>query len=233
MINRTARVILGLLRQSPESIWSLKATLRRKLAHLWTESDGQLYPAVKSLLAVNLISAGPPENRRERTPLRITEAGLRVLRGWLRENPKPDTPRDELALRISLLTEAADADTFRHLDEELQRSLHIADLERALLGAPGRHMLMVSSFAAHWLARRWVILHHDARAAWCREVITHLREIAHPDLNPLMNDPPPKRSEPDAAEMEAILALARRGELPADWDDRFRVDSAVSPSTGS
>ena len=216
MITRTARVILGLLRQSPESIWSLKTTLGRKLAHLWTESDGQLYPAVKALLAVNLISAGPPE-RRKRTSLCITDSGRRELASWLRENPEPDTPRDELALRISLLTEAADATTFRHLDEELQHCLRVAQSERTLLGSPGRHTLMVSSFAAHWLARRWVIHRHEARAAWCREVITHLREIAHPELNPLMQDPKAEAQEHD---MEVIMELCRRGELPADWPDR-------------
>ena len=173
---------------------------------------------------MNLISADPPENRRERTALRITDAGRRELGKWLGETPEPDTPRDELALRISLLTEHANENTFRHLDEELQRCLRVADSDRTLLGSPGRHMLMVSSFASHWLARRWVILQHEARAAWCREVITHLREIAHPELNPLRQEPKP---QPTAHDMEVILALARRGELPADWSDAFESDDVA------
>lgn len=214
-------------------MWSLKTTLRRRLQDLWSESDGQIYPAIRSLLAVNLVSADPPENRRKRTSFRITDAGRRELNDWLRERPQPDTPRDELPLRISLLTEAADAHTFRHLDEELQHCLRAADSERTLLGTPVRHTLMVTSFASHWLARRWVILRHEARAAWCREAITHLREIAHPELNPLMQDPNAKPKEPD---MAVILELSRRGELPPDWADQLALHStdslSDSPSVG-
>ena len=185
-----------MLRQSPQSLFDLKRTLRRRLSHLWSESDGQLYPALRELIIDELITADPGDGPRHRTPLRITEHGLNTLAELFRESPRPDTPRDELALRVSLLHERIDPSLFRHLDDELQRCLRVADTERAQLGAPDRYTLQVVETAAHWLARRWVILLHDARAAWCREAITLLRELAHPELNPLYDDPPPEPPPP-------------------------------------
>lgn len=242
MITRTARVILGLLRQSPESIWDLKRTLRRRLADLWSESDGQLYPAVRELIIDELITADPCDGPRHRTKLHITEHGRAAVAAWLRDDPQPDTPRDELALRISLLHERVDPNTLRHLDDELQRCLRIADTERARLGSPDRYTLQVTATAAHWLARRWVILLHEARAAWCREAITLLRELVHPELNPLLTElepapvpavepmpseplphddapeptPPRRRSQP--IDIETLMELARSGKPIPRWD---------------
>lgn len=187
-LTRTAFVVLGLLRQSPESVWDLKRSLGLKLAAIWTESDGQLYPAVQRLLSAGLISADSPQPPRKRVKLSLTESGRQALTEWRRSAPLPDTPRDELALRIALLSERPDAHVFRQLDDELQRALTAAHVERSLLGTPNRHMLLVPAIAGNWLTRRWVILQQEARAAWCREAITHLREIAHPELNPLMQE---------------------------------------------
>lgn len=139
MISRTARVILGLLRQSPQSLWDLKRTLNRRLLHLWSESDRQPYPAIRELIIDELITADPQDNPRHRTPMRITEHGRHTLAQSLRESPRPDTPRDELALYVSLLHERVDPSLFRHLDDEVQRCQRIADSERALLGAPDRY----------------------------------------------------------------------------------------------
>lgn len=220
MITRTARVILGLLGQSPQSAWDLKQSLRRQLLHLWSESDGQLYPAIKELLAAKLITAAP-SGRRGRTPLRITDDGRRVLKDWVQHEPEPDTPRDELALRIALIKDEVDPAIFRHLDDELQRCLQVTATERGHLGAPDRHMLLVTSIAANWLARRWVILQHEARAAWCREAITHLREIAHPDLNPLLQERPKEAPQPQL-DLDTILRMITRGETPPEgWERAF------------
>ena len=174
---------------------------------------------MKQLIAAGLLSPDPRKNRRSRTWLHVTDEGREELARWLEVDPTADTPRDELVLRIALMKEHATATTFRHLHDELRRCEETAHVERALLGSPDRSMLAVSSKAANWLARRWVILRHDARATWCREAITLLRENDSPELSPAPPPAPARVLEP--WEMENVYAMMRAegyGPPPAHTD---------------
>lgn len=189
-LSRTANIVLALLNLHRSTAYDLRLTLRRRMDLIWNESPGQLYPAVKQLLSLGLISEDRVPAPRERVTLSITDDGRLAAEHWLTTAPSADTPRDELVARVALLQRTPSAHLLHHLDTELQRTSARADAERTLNPPADRHMLNVPSIAGERLARRWVILFNEARATWCREALVHLRELAHPELNPLLSRPP-------------------------------------------
>ena len=66
MAKNTEHVILGMLAFEPMSGYAIRQAIRQSVALFWSESDGQLYPALKRLLnqgeiKIVLSDAGLPE----------------------------------------------------------------------------------------------------------------------------------------------------------------------------
>lgn len=94
--------ILGLLSIEPMSGYDIRRTLDENLSHFWSESFGQIYPALKRLEAAGLAApakSGDSGNRRKRV-YAITPQGRARLRAWLSDAPKSQPPRNELLLKI-------------------------------------------------------------------------------------------------------------------------------------
>ncbi|MBI2681690.1 MAG: PadR family transcriptional regulator, partial [Acidobacteriales bacterium] len=98
----TPFAILALLTLKPMSGYELKKLMQGSIAHFWTESYGQIYPALRKLASECLAqrkterSSGKPE----RQVYRITTKGRTVLRRWLESEPRVQPPRSELLLKL-------------------------------------------------------------------------------------------------------------------------------------
>jgi PadR family transcriptional regulator AphA len=101
-MSTTPYAILGLLSIEPMSGYDIRRNLEESLSYFWSESYGQIYPALKRLEAARLIAPvkrAAPEARRRRL-YALTPQGRARLRAWLAEPPKPQPPRNEFLLKI-------------------------------------------------------------------------------------------------------------------------------------
>jgi len=102
--NTTQYAILGLLTIEPMSGYDLGKNLPETLNYFWAESNGQIYPALKRLVADDLIAAvaTQPVGRRVKQKYALTPAGRKRLEEWLAKPPRLQPPRNELLLKVFL-----------------------------------------------------------------------------------------------------------------------------------
>jgi PadR family transcriptional regulator, regulatory protein AphA len=101
-MSTTPYAILGLLSIEPMAGYDIRRNLEESVSYFWSESYGQIYPALKKLEASRLITPvrQTASNTRGRKLYALTTAGRERLRTWLAEPPKPQPPRNELLLKL-------------------------------------------------------------------------------------------------------------------------------------
>jgi PadR family transcriptional regulator AphA len=119
--SRTPMVILGLLTIEPMSGYDIKATIDESIGHFWSESFGQLYPALKRLLEQGLVTCTEDagEGGRKKKVYAITDAGSAALTEWLGSQPTPRFVRNELLLRMFFGHDTAPEVISGHLRREI------------------------------------------------------------------------------------------------------------------
>jgi DNA-binding PadR family transcriptional regulator len=118
--NRTAYVILGMLSIEPnKSGYDIRKAVESSVGHFWNESYGQIYPALKRLVAEGLIvpSRSTTAPRQRRQEYSLTEAGHACLREWLALPFQNDPPRNEFLLKLFFGREAAPGVAIAHVRE--------------------------------------------------------------------------------------------------------------------
>ena len=100
--NKTVYVILGLLSEQPLSGYEIKKLIKLRFQFFWSESYGQLYPTLKSLVKDNLIQVFPLEKQSNRNEIKycITDLGKEKLKEWLFVSPEKETIRLEILLKM-------------------------------------------------------------------------------------------------------------------------------------
>lgn len=183
----TRFVILGLLRFGPLSGYEVRAELAREASTFWSESYGQIYPALRSLLKAGLVTRAEPRaasrakgrakaGRRPKSVVAITARGRAAFQEWLELPPRADPPRNELLLKLYLADREFLAKPEAWIRDLLEREEILLDrlvrMQRDVPRAPHRHPnVRFWSFAlAHGEARS------RATIAWCR---TTLASLAH------------------------------------------------------
>jgi PadR family transcriptional regulator, regulatory protein AphA len=181
----TPYVILGLLRVGPLSGYEIRAELSRAASSFWSESYGQIYPALHGLRRsgrVRLLSrAGgrPPARRRPKSIYAITVKGRAALEEWLARPPRSEPPRNELLVKLYLAEREFLDKPEAWLRSLLEREQERLDrLERMQSEMPrGQHR--------HPNVRFWSIAlaHGEAQAratiGWCRATlgaVAHLQQ---------------------------------------------------------
>ena len=100
-LSSTAFVILGMLGWRPMSGYEIKAIVDKSTRFFWAASYGQIYPELRRLSSAGLIEGTPrPKGGRKRTEYRLTPAGRKELRAWLRREPEVFELRDEGLLKL-------------------------------------------------------------------------------------------------------------------------------------
>jgi PadR family transcriptional regulator, regulatory protein AphA len=97
----TAYVILGMLGWRPMSGYEIKSLVDKSTRLFWAASYGQIYPELRRLAAAGLIEGrASPQGGRKRNVYRLTPAGRKELRAWLRQDPEVFEVRDEGLLKL-------------------------------------------------------------------------------------------------------------------------------------
>ncbi len=182
----TDYALLGLLSIEPMSGYDIRQNFQESLNFFWNESYGQIYPALKRLLAQGCVApvAGRQNGRRQRRAYAITSKGRAQLRTWLAKPPRKQPIRDELLLKLFLGRLAAPgvcAEHIRRLRREQEELLaHYQEIKKRV----------GIERAGHPHARFWYMtLKHGieirrARIRWCDETLAALEESPRPSRRP-------------------------------------------------
>ena len=98
----TADAVLGLLSMGPMSGYEMRRMISQSIGHFWSESFGQIYPALKRLTAEGLVEKRTEvkKGQRERNVYSLTKAGKKQLKKWAEVPAGVAVPRNELLLKL-------------------------------------------------------------------------------------------------------------------------------------
>ena len=172
--------ILGMLSIAPMSGYDIKKRVEESISNFWTESYGQIYPILKSVVAEKLVTktvekgSGKPD----RHVYSLTELGRKELQRWLGEGVTPKVERNELLLKLFFGEEVTFDINIRHVEQfrELQRGLLErysaieADIQATHKGNPNLpYWLLTVRYGQH-VSR--------ALLDWCNEALAKLNSMA-------------------------------------------------------
>ena len=190
--NRTRYVVLGMLSEAPMTGYGLRKAIASSVGHFWRESYGQLYPALRALVAEGLVEAratrGGPG--RPGASYHVTPRGRAALAAWLALPPALSPPRNEILLKVFFAGIVPPEVTARNLDGvAAQLGAQRAALERIakVMDAPGggRH-----PDARYWrLTLDYGLEFTGLALAWIARVKSAL---ARADAHPVRRGPAPR-----------------------------------------
>ena len=178
---KSTYAILGMLSIEPMSGYDIKKEIEGSISNFWTESYGQIYPVLKSLVAKKLVTktvqkgAGKPD----RHVYALTEKGRKELRAWLAEDASmPKVERNEFLLKLFFGEEVEVSVNIRHVEQfrELQRGLfekYKAIEKEIKIQYPDDPNL------PYWLMTARCGQHvRQALLDWCDETLAKLKKMA-------------------------------------------------------
>lgn len=116
-MRQTDYVILGLLAEQPLSGYQIKKLVDIRFKFFWSESFGQIFPALKSLTAEGLAEECAQEHAggRAAKTYQITQAGRDALVVWLGQPVEKESLRLEILLKTYFSNYAAPSVMLTHL----------------------------------------------------------------------------------------------------------------------
>ncbi len=126
----TVESLLVMLSLHSMSGYQLRLTVRRTIGNFWQESFGQIYPALRGMVAEGLVTCVAVEEPGQRASkvYALTEAGRARLREWLNLPCERQVMRDELLLKLFSGIDAPRGSLERHVGEYREKVLD--DLQR-------------------------------------------------------------------------------------------------------
>jgi DNA-binding PadR family transcriptional regulator len=101
--SRTIFTVLGMLTIAPMSGYEITKTIRNSTSFFWSESEGQIYPALRECLKLGLATCqedSAKETNRNKKIYKISNKGKKELISWLSEKAQPALVRNELLLKL-------------------------------------------------------------------------------------------------------------------------------------
>ena len=172
----TDYAILGMLSISPMSGYFIRKSIRESVAHFWSESYGQLYPALKRLSTQGLVRARTAKTgHKERHVYSLTAQGRSRLKDWLVAPPEARPPRIELLLKIFFGRLAAEA-CASHVRDFRDQQARVLKACAAMEGPFAAALKNPSDpgLAFRFTTLRYGILHLHADLAWADETLAFL-----------------------------------------------------------
>lgn len=172
----TPFALLGMLGLGARSGYELRRELSETAGTFWSESYGQIYPALRELSRKGL--ARRHSARRPGGPTRylyeITPKGRDALRRWLAEPPRAAPPRNELLLKLFFSDrDSVDAPALwarALLVEETERLRHVRRMKEQLPRGPHHQR----SIRFWMMTLEYVERQSEATVAWCQRTISTL-----------------------------------------------------------
>ncbi|HWX56354.1 MAG TPA: PadR family transcriptional regulator [Verrucomicrobiae bacterium] len=172
--------VLGVLSLKPSSGYDVKQFVEGSIGHFWSESYGRIYPLLKEMTADGLITRRQGEKnsgRPERQVYSVTPRGEAALRHWLEQQPRNESPRSELLLKLFFSKRIGPQASAKHVREKKQleeNKLAIyAQIETGLRRQYATHpelpyWLLTLSFGRHMC---------QGLVDWCDEALQTLSQL--------------------------------------------------------
>jgi PadR family transcriptional regulator, regulatory protein AphA len=168
--NKTKYSILGALSFSHMSGYDIKHWVLDVTGRFWSESDGQIYPALAQLLKDGLVKCNEKlaTGKRPRKVYTITTKGKKELQQWLSLPAQENTARNEFLLKLFLGKNMPKDDYLehikRHQKQVTEKLQYYLNLEKHI---QEEHRDM----AEYWLiTMRNAICHAQTELKWCEDV---------------------------------------------------------------
>jgi DNA-binding PadR family transcriptional regulator len=177
--SKTSYAVLGMLSIAPMSGYDIRQTMKESTSNFWSESDGQLYPALASLHKQGLISCKMEknENEREKKIYSITAKGMALLTQWLTRAAETQSVRSEILLKLFFGANVS-PDVSR---EHIQMHCYQTKSMLAQLAASKKqlqHEHKDSPHLPYWLMSiDYGMQIAEAKLAWCDGVIEKLNKM--------------------------------------------------------
>jgi len=176
----TPYAVLGMLSLAPMSGYDIRKEAETSIGYFWSESFGQIYPALRDLGARGLIRrrAGRRGGNRERHVYEITERGCEALAAWRAEPPRDPPFRNELLLKLFFGGHGPPVHEIEWIDRQLAREL------QALQEFGRIRELIMKEQRDHPSLPFWLMTlsygEHRSRSLirWCRETSRALKALA-------------------------------------------------------
>lgn len=154
--------------RGPCSAYAIRREFAQSTSSFWSASSGSIYPVIKRLKALKLVSAvSDPSDGRGTHDLVATASGVRVLRSWVRDLPdwtgKPGL--DPVRARMNFL---AVLETRADRLDFVRRAEIAAHAQAKLLKGAGRKLKETSR--VEYLTNLGSLLEIEARARWLKAV---------------------------------------------------------------
>jgi DNA-binding PadR family transcriptional regulator len=175
----TVESLLVMLDLHPMSGYQLRLTIGRTIGNFWQESFGQIYPALRVMVAEGLVTCTAVEEVGQRSSkvYALTDAGRERLRQWLELPCERQVMRDELLLKIFSGIDAPRGSLERHVRDYREKVLE--DLKRyrevekrlpvAQKGNP--------ALPFYLLTLRQGLLKAEALLRWSEEAVVELERL--------------------------------------------------------
>ncbi len=120
--SRTKFVILGLLSSGAETGYEIKTAIEKSISYFWSESYGQIYPALKKLTEAGLIkeTQKETEGKRDKKRYTITPEGTAALESWIVAKTEDPSHREEMLLKLFLCGNLDAGAAKKILDDHLE-----------------------------------------------------------------------------------------------------------------
>jgi len=179
--SNTVNALLGLLSICPMSGYDIRQLIPFSIGHFWSESYGQIYPALKRMTAEGLIAKKTKRDKGKpvRHEYSLTEAGRTRLRAWLELPVAQRTPiRSELLLKLFFGAQVGTEVSRSHIEAALaaeEKTFQVYEAtERQIRTAQANDPQL-----PYWLMTLNLGRHCSiATIAWCRETLMELDRLA-------------------------------------------------------
>jgi DNA-binding PadR family transcriptional regulator len=181
--------------------YDVKQFLERTVVHFWSESYGQIYPALRKLEEDGVVDGRtePGERGQEKRVYRITDAGREELRAWLREPAEPTRPRYEHSLKLFFGHNVGPEASLEHGERVRRRTeANLAQYRAREEELSERAERESESQAPYWLVvLRGGVLYSEMVLEWCDESESRLRALQEPGADDDPAEAPRPHEEDD------------------------------------
>lgn len=176
-INTTRYALLGMLTIKPMSGYDIKKEMQKTIAHFWSESDGQIYPILRTLEQEELVTVTlEPKGARPRKIYTITDAGRKVLQEWLELDPQPANKRSEFILKLFFGGNVTPEINVSHIRLHQQRMLDGKKMCEAALQKVETEFKDSDNYLYWLLTAKSGLSFVESQLAWCDEALRLLNQ---------------------------------------------------------
>ena len=174
-----SNALLGLLSLGPMSGYDVRQLIPRSIGYFWSESYGQIYPALKRLADAGLVEKKTERKKGspDRNVYSLTADGREHLRRWLALPVAEEVPRNELLLKLFFGAHVSPRVSRAHVEAHLKANEQTLKAYGTLAKTLRKEEANDPQLP-YWLMTLNMGRHRTmAIVKWCKETLKELDEI--------------------------------------------------------